>query len=129
MSPHAIANLRTSTTVEAISVGKEINAGAEMIVTAAENNTENEVVLEDLFENVHEEMDGSNLLIPEIDLFTFITNNFVCKSCQSGCWTQRFQTDKIGCATNMFWKCSNDYCGATAKKSGKAVNEGHVWQI
>jgi hypothetical protein len=126
MLPHAIATLRTST-VEVLSVGKEADTRAEMEVSAAENIIENEVALDHLdglCENVNDEIDddnemplggGSNLLIPEIDFITFITNNFVCKSCNSGCWTRLFQTDKIGCATNIFWKCSNNLCEATGK--------------
>jgi hypothetical protein len=89
----------------------------------------NEVELEDGEEEIMDDSTfietggGDNLLIPEVDLFSFITKNFVCKQCHASCWARHFETAKIGCATNIFWKCGNNECQGSAKILAKQATK------
>jgi hypothetical protein len=57
---------------------------------------------------------GSNVLIPEEDLSRFITENFVCKGCESPINERSIVTVRVGCACNLYWNCDGKNCDATA---------------
>ncbi len=57
---------------------------------------------------------GSNVLIPEEDLSRFITDNFVCKGCESPINEKSIVTVRVGCACNLYWNCEGKKCDATA---------------
>lgn len=57
----------------------------------------------------------ANLLIPEIDIYLFITNNFCCNLCNAPIQVQNLKSVTVGYACNLFWKCSDIECDASAK--------------
>jgi hypothetical protein len=75
--------------------------------------------------------DDYNLLIPQQQVFNFIRTNFVCKKCHSTIKKKNLVTDRVGCACNVFWKCSNTECDALDKilsKPSMKEASGKFWE-
>ena len=95
--------------------------------TVLDEATEDEVVVVDDLVEEEVELDDAeedivigttsdfNLLVPQRDVFEFISKNFVCRECHNQIDEKRLSTVRIGCACNVFWSCRNQECGATGK--------------
>jgi hypothetical protein len=51
-----------------------------------------------------------NILIPQLSFLKFISDNFNCKHCNGKFRQRTILVDKIGLASNVFWKCPNKSC-------------------
>jgi hypothetical protein len=75
---------------------------------------------------LHAASAGCNLLIPELHLTSFIRKNFCCLKCKAPIAEKNLRTVNVGCACNLFWKCSDLKCDASdkiiAKQSTKEVS-------
>jgi hypothetical protein len=69
----------------------------------------------------------SNLLISEKELNLFIRENFLCKLCHFRIKEVNLTSIKVGCASSLFWECSNPACDAAdniiPKKATRNVSE------
>jgi hypothetical protein len=69
----------------------------------------------------------SNLLISEKELNLFIRENFLCKLCHFRIKEVNLTLIKVGCASSIFWECSNPACDASdniiPKKATRNVSE------
>jgi hypothetical protein len=74
----------------------------------------------------------SNLLISEKELNLFIRENFLCKLCHFRIKEVNLTSIKVGCASSIFWECSNPAYDASdnsiPKKATQNVSETyHRW--
>jgi hypothetical protein len=69
----------------------------------------------------------SKLLISEKELNLFIRENFLCKLCHFRINEVNLTSIKVGCASSIFWECSNPACNASdniiPKKATRNVSE------
>ena len=126
MSPHTIRNLSRATNNDHEAsvldnvVVKDVIEGDEEedVKEVGEENEEVECCVEE-DEDVHNVGTnlsvGSNLLIPELYLFDFVTTNFVCKHCHNAFYKRNLEVDRVGFATNIFWQCCSPKCHAGSK--------------
>jgi hypothetical protein len=76
--------------------------------------------------NVLSSDDDSNLVLEQKAFVQFVTDNFVCKQCSSCLKVPDLVTVRVGCASNVFWKCSSKYCGVGAAILAKQVSHEHT---
>jgi hypothetical protein len=114
MSPHAIANLRVPAIAETVSVSDRLEEEQE-----DHEMDDNEVELANSSSvvppNKLNKPTDFNVLIPEIELFEFISKNFNCKKCSHHVLPRKLYNERIGCASNLFWSCTNRQCDGKAK--------------
>ncbi len=127
LTPHAIRNLRTPVHPEIV-VETVLDEDDEVVEEETADDLVEEVGAEVELDEAEEEEELSddidiavgttsdfNLLVPQTDLFQFISTNFVCRECHNQIDQKRLLTDRIGCACNVFWSCRNRECGSTGK--------------
>jgi hypothetical protein len=127
LTPHAIRNLRTPVHPEIV-VETVLDKDDEVAEEEMADDLVEEVGAEVELDEAEEEEELSNdidiavgttsdfnLLVPQTDLFQFISTNFVCRECHNQIDQKRLLTDRIGCACNVFWSCRNKECGSTGK--------------
>jgi hypothetical protein len=121
MSPHAISNLRNPAHAEFSRVERGVGRNETNPI-----NTKVESLCDvPFFPNVldiskNESLNNYNLLIPQIDVFNFISASFNCKKCKSAIKQDSLQVERIGAACNLFWRCSNVKCSGSSKVLAKA---------
>jgi hypothetical protein len=84
------------------------------ILAHAVHDVEQEVQPDDDAVNIKGNAYGSiqdyNILIPQLTFLKFISDNFNCKHCNGKFRERPISVDKIGLASNVFWKCPNKSC-------------------
>jgi hypothetical protein len=89
----------------------EVGLNKEQVESAEEEESvEEEVEVTD-----NPTISAADILIPELDLTMFITDNFCCNLCLAPVGVRNLQSGIVGCASNLFWKCSSPTCDASAK--------------
>jgi hypothetical protein len=66
---------------------------------------------------------GFTLLISEQDFRTFIRDNFFCKKCNESINERKIISVRVGCASNVYWDCSNKLCNASASILARQSNK------
>ena len=108
LSPHVIANLRTSEPTAFVDGDKNSDSDDEEVEFDGVDDEVSET------DETNKSLDF-NVLIPEKDLLKFIRSNFLCKECQEPIREQNFHVNRVGCACNLFWNCGNKGCTASGK--------------
>jgi hypothetical protein len=80
-----------------------------------ETQTGNEVLVTELMSSSTVSNPGFNYLIPVKDFNLFLRNSFSCKLCGAPITETNLVSVRVGCACNVFWKCSNMDCGSHAE--------------
>jgi hypothetical protein len=94
VSPHFINNIGTD--------------GVDGMIDAVEFNDDN-------IEGVmHPSTNDYNILIPQLSLLKFISDNFNRKPCNGKFRERTILVHKIGFASNSFWRCPNTVCPGAA---------------
>jgi hypothetical protein len=111
MYPHIITHLRDISDTDNES---DENSATDNKVWEREQVESNEEEVDEtvVANNQLPIISGSNILIPELDISIFITYNFSCKLCEAPVQVPNLKSVKVGCACNLFWKCSNPKCDA-----------------
>ena len=69
---------------------------------------------DDLEDTVFDSNSDSNIIVQQSRFLKFIGDNFVCKHCSSKFRDRSIVVDRIGFASNVFWKCTNRACPGEA---------------
>jgi hypothetical protein len=64
-----------------------------------------------------------NLLLPREQFLSFLSKNFVCKLCSSPIIRENVDVVNIGCACNVYWRCSSHSCGKASMLSKPATTD------
>jgi hypothetical protein len=84
-------------------------------VDSEETQSGNEVLATELKTGPTVTNPGFNYLIPVKDFHFFLRNYFSCKQCRARITETNLVSVQVGCACNVFWKCSNMDCGLHAE--------------
>jgi hypothetical protein len=69
---------------------------------------------DDLEDTASDSNSDSNIIVQQSRFLKFISDNFVCKHCSSKFRDRSIVVDRIGFASNVFWKCTNRACPGEA---------------
>jgi hypothetical protein len=116
MSPHMMTHLRDipdddKDESDGVNSSDEEGLNKEQVEYAKEEESvEVEVEVTD-----NPTISAANIIIPELDLTMFITENFCYNLCLAPVGVRNLKLVIVGCASNLFWKCSSTTCDASAK--------------
>jgi hypothetical protein len=104
MSPHMMTHLRDIPhDDEDESDGDDSSDEEGLNKEQVESAKEEEYVEEEEEVTDNPTISAANILIPELDLTMFITENFCCNLCLAPVGVRNLKLVIVGCASNLFW--------------------------
>jgi hypothetical protein len=100
---------------EELELGSDNGEEDDEDVHSEETQSGNEVLATELKTRPTVTNPGFNYLIPVKDFRNFLRNYFSCKQCGARITETNLVSVQVGCACNVFWKCSNMDCGLHAE--------------
>jgi hypothetical protein len=91
----------------------------ETVECDASDDDEPLIPSQEILECVVESNTELNVLLPGNSFKQFLVDNFVCRFCHLDIKEKNIDVINIGCACNVFWKCSSTECG----KEGKILSK------